>query len=301
MVFLGPASDEFWNGYFAGMARDRFNRLEMVFESVPGPAALPALRSIAQTAAQYGVDLAIGFVAPDTTEIERLLASCPSVRAVVLHGTVIPDTPALLQLLSGAGHRVVLELPDNESTVGLIEEAGRQGAPLRLFATFTGEASNPQPRDSYWAMDPALGTETVNTISGAGFEIAGPLDEQRRPEIDSIADWGRSGYDRPLPTEICSGEAPRLLGHGKRPGRRQRCFSVVPQPGPDRRRSQVLALPGDRECVQRSSPPPEAVVNWTRVRIPGRSGARSRASPGARGTQASGDAGLERGGCAARY
>ena len=46
-------------------------------------------------------------------------------------------------------------------------------------------------------MDPAQGADAVNTISGAGFEIAAPLDEQRRPELDSIADWGRSGYSRP--------------------------------------------------------------------------------------------------------
>jgi hypothetical protein len=196
-----PQSDEFWNGYFAGMARDRFNRLEMSFQSAPGPAAFPALRSITQTASQYGVDVAIGFGAPDVSAIERLLASCPSVRAIVLHHPeALPDVSALLKVLHNAGRRVVLELPDNPNTAGLIEAAGRQGAPLRLFSSFTGAAVNPQPRDWYWQIDAAQGSgAAVNAISGAGFEIAAPLDEQRRPELDSIADWGRSGYNRPQP------------------------------------------------------------------------------------------------------
>jgi hypothetical protein len=195
------ASGEFWNGYFAGMARDRFNRLEISFEPAPGPGAFSALRSITQTAAQYGVDVAIGFGVPDVSAIERLLASCPSVRAIVLHHPeALPDVSALLKVLHNAGRRVVLELPDNPNTAGLIEAAGRQGAPLRLFSSFTGAAVNPQPRDWYWQIDAAQGSgAAVNAISGAGFEIAAPLDEQRRPELDSIADWGRSGYNRPQP------------------------------------------------------------------------------------------------------
>jgi hypothetical protein len=195
-----PQSDEFWNRYFAGMAHDRFNRLEVVFESTPAPAAFPALRSIAQTAAQYGVDVAIGFGVPDVSAIERLLASCPSVRVVVLHHPEeMANAPALFRILRDAGRRVVLELPDNPNTAGLIEAAGREGTPLRLFSAFTGTASNPQPRDWYWEMDPAQGSDAVNTISGAGFEIAATLDEQRRPALDPIADWGRSGYNRSQP------------------------------------------------------------------------------------------------------
>jgi hypothetical protein len=202
------ASDEFWQHYFAEMARDRFNRLEVVFESAPELATLPTLRSISQTAAQYGVDLAIGLGVSDASAIEHLLVSCPSVRAIVLHQGVLhqaalhhpeglPDGPALLRILHQVARRVVLELPDNENTAGLIEEAGREGTPLRLFAAYTATAANPQPRDWYWEMDPAQGSDAVNTISGAGFVIAGPLDEQRKPVLDSVADWGRFGYSRP--------------------------------------------------------------------------------------------------------
>jgi hypothetical protein len=189
-----PQSDEFWNGYFAGMARDRFNRLEVVFESSPQVATLPTLRSIAQTASQYGVDLAIGLGASDAPGIEHLLVNCPSVRAIVLHNAEgIPDGHAVLRVLHQVARRVVLELPDNDAAAGLIEEAGREGTPLRLFSAFTGTAANPQPRDRYWELAAAQGSDAVNTISGAGFAIAGPLDEQRKPVIDSIADWGRFG------------------------------------------------------------------------------------------------------------
>jgi len=170
----------------------------VVLQSDPSPAAFPALRSIAQTAAQYGVDIAIGFDAAGVTEIEHLLASCPSVRTIVLHRLEeLTNASALLPILHDAGRRVVLELPDDPATAGLIEAAARQGAPLRLFAPFTDAALNPQPRDWYWQIDPAQGPDAVNSISGAGFEIAAPLDDKQRPQLDSIADWGRSGYSRP--------------------------------------------------------------------------------------------------------
>ncbi len=193
------ASTEFWQRYFAQMARDKFNRLEVTFASTPELEAFPALRIVAQTAAQYGVDVAIGVGVSDVPAIERLLANCPSVRAVVLHHPeAISDAAALFQVLRNAGRRVVLELPDDRDTAGFIEAAGEQGTPLRLFAAFTGTAANPQPRDWYWEMDPSQGSDAVNTISGAGFVIAGPLDDQQRPDLDSIADWGRTGYNRPL-------------------------------------------------------------------------------------------------------
>jgi hypothetical protein len=193
------SSDEFWQRYFAGMAHDRFNRLEMTFDGEPALAVLPTLRSIAQTAAQYGVDLAIGLGASDAKAIEHLLVSCPSVRAIVLrHPESLPDGPALIGILHQVARRVVLELADNGNATGLIETARQEGTPLRLFGAYTGEAWNPQPRDWYWEMDPAQGSDQVSTISGGGFVIAGPLDEQWRPELDSVVEWGRSGYNRPV-------------------------------------------------------------------------------------------------------
>jgi hypothetical protein len=191
------ASTEFWQRNFAGMARNRFNRLEVAFDSAPGPEALSALRMISQIAPEYGVDLAIGFGAPGTAAIAHLLSSCPMVRAVVLHGEALPPAAELLQILHDSGRRVVLELPGSDKFAGLIEAVGQAGAPLRLFSEYSGTALNPMPRDSYWDMDAAQGADAVNAVSGAGFEVGAPADEMGRPALDPIAAWGRSGYSRP--------------------------------------------------------------------------------------------------------
>ncbi len=142
-------SAEFWNGYFAGLARDRFNRLEMSFESAPGPGAFSALRSIAQTAARYGVDVAIGFGVPDVSAIEHLLTSCPSVRAIVLHHPEgLPDVLSAAQSparrrtpsRSGASRQSQHSRPDRgrgpsrsaAAIVFLVYGRGREPAAARL-------------------------------------------------------------------------------------------------------------------------------------------------------------------------
>ncbi len=191
------SSPDFWNAFFADMARDRFNRLEIASESAPSCDGAQPLRSITQLAQQYGVDIAIGFGAPDVPAIAELLKGCPAVRTVTLHGSTLPDGPELLRALHESGRRVVLELADNESATDLIEAAGQAGAPLRLFAPFNGDLFNPRPRDSYWEMDPSQDPDAVNAISGAGFEIAPPADSTGRPSLEPIASWGRSGYARP--------------------------------------------------------------------------------------------------------
>jgi hypothetical protein len=193
------SSNDFWQEYFTGMARGRFNRLDLAFDSAPQPEVLPSLRNIAQIAQQFGVDVAIGFGAPSVPAIEQLLRDCPTIRAVVLHGDAMPDPADLLRALHDAGRRVVLELPDSERAAGLIEAAGQSGAPLRLYAEYSEAAINPRPRDSYWAMDAAEGADAVNGISGAGFEVDSPIDAGGRPVLDAVAGWGRLGYSRPAP------------------------------------------------------------------------------------------------------
>lgn len=192
-------SGAFWQSYFTAMAHSRFNRLELAFASVPPTEMYPPLRSITEIAQQFGVDVAIGFGAPQIQAIEDLLKNCPVVKSIVLHGEVFPDADALLRTLRDSGRRVVLELPDIEPAFDLIEAAGKSGAPLRLFAPYTGAGGNPQPRDSYWEMDATQGADAVNAISGAGFEVRAedPPSPDAPPNLDSIAAWGRLGYTRP--------------------------------------------------------------------------------------------------------
>jgi hypothetical protein len=199
------AANELWQDYLMAMARARFNRLEVAFDTAPDPVFLPQLRYITQLAQQYGIEVAIGFGQPDTRAIAELLRECPIVRVVVLHGGPFSDPPgpadpgALLQTLHDSGRRVVLELPDSDSTAALIEAAGQSGAPLRLFSEYTGTSINPRPRDSYLDIDAGQGADLVNAISGAGFEVASPVDDSGRPALDAIAAWGRLGYMRPAP------------------------------------------------------------------------------------------------------
>jgi hypothetical protein len=197
-------SVEFWHRCFSEMARDRFNRAEVTFESDAGDEAFEEARQITQIAGEFGVDVAIGFNAADVSAIERVLKICPLVRAIVLHQPEeLANATKLLPVLSGAGRRVVLEIPDTPDAASLTEAATEQGTPVYLFAPFTGTAANPSignpsPRDLYWVIDPALGADAVTAISGAGFELPAPLNESHEPEIDSISDWGRLGYSRPL-------------------------------------------------------------------------------------------------------
>ena len=192
-------STDFWRGAFTEMAHDRFNRLEIAFDPAPSSQIMPTLRSITQIAQLYGVDIAIGFAAPAIAAIEETLSNCPLVKAIALHSESFPETSALLETLHSAGRRVVLELPDTESTASLIEAAGQAGAPLRLFAPYTGTAINPRPRDAYWQMDPSLGADAVNAISGAGFEVAAITGRDGRPALEPLAEWGHFGYTRPAP------------------------------------------------------------------------------------------------------
>ena len=192
-------STAFWTHFFEEMARDRFNRLEVSFDSAPSAEIAATVRAITDEAQHYAVEVAVGFNEPNPPAIGGLLRNCPAIRAVVLHGNAMLDESQLLRTLQDSGHRVVLELADSENFAGLIENAGQSGAPLRLFAPFDGSAVNPRPRDLYLEMDPSQGSDAVSTISGAGFEIAAPLGESGQPTLDSVATWGRSGYSRPAP------------------------------------------------------------------------------------------------------
>ena len=192
-------STDFWRDAFKQMAHDRFNRLEIAFDSAPMPRFFPTLNSITQIAQSFGVDVAIGFGSPTPAAITGTLAECPLVKAIALHGESLPNPAFLLETLRNSGRRVVLELPDTETNVSLIEAAGQAGAPLRLFAPYTGTSVNPRPRDAYWQMDTSLGAESVNAISGAGFEVSAPAGDDGEPKLETLADWGRFGYTRPTP------------------------------------------------------------------------------------------------------
>ena len=55
---LEQASEEFWNSYFRMLARNRFNRVHVVFARIEAPYRLPQFLS--RTAADYGIDFTLG-------------------------------------------------------------------------------------------------------------------------------------------------------------------------------------------------------------------------------------------------
>ena len=160
VVWFG--SEEFWTAYLGGLARDRFDRLQLVFERIPDRDILSSLKMISQTALRYGIDLAIGlksFSTESGPELQELLAQCGAIRSVSLSAGDDGGKQALLETLGRAGRRVVLD-------------DGR-----------------------LWQIDPfPVGPDeerirsTIISLT-SGFEVLAPLGGQ------GIGLWGRLGYD----------------------------------------------------------------------------------------------------------
>ncbi len=194
-------ADEFWRSYFAQLAQARFDRLQLVFERLPERELFPAIRAISQSAAQYGIDIAVGLEAfPDGSAagVRAFLSECPLIHSVVFDTQgESPDVSALFQVLQDAGRRVILQVRDDESAASPIEAAGLEGVPLRHMIAFGASSFS---HDSYWRLDAPVPSEP-NAISaaimnlGAGFEIPSPQPDNGWPDLQALAAWGRLGYD----------------------------------------------------------------------------------------------------------
>jgi hypothetical protein len=155
-------SEEFWRSYLEGLAHDRFNRLQLVFDRLPDKESFPALKTISQTALQYGVDLTLGLksLPPDFgPRLQEVLTLCAGIRSVALPDGEEALKAPLLEALAKTGRRVVL---DN----------GR-----------------------LWQIDPFQSPSDEESIRStilsltSGFEISAPLGGR------GIGLWGRLGYD----------------------------------------------------------------------------------------------------------
>jgi hypothetical protein len=184
------ASEMFWRDFFETMARDRFNRLQLAFDGAPEEKDFAALRTIADVAAQSGVDLAVGLTAGSPALVAKLLARCPSIRTVVLNALdPVTGSRPLFDVLADVGRRVVLEWKTGENAPDM------PGAiRSRRFDVYAGMGVNPQPQDFYWRMDGTKDPSELDEVSGAGFEIAVPLGAEGRPSLDGIGAWGLRGY-----------------------------------------------------------------------------------------------------------
>jgi hypothetical protein len=170
-------SEDFWRAYFAVLARDRFDRLQLVFDRFPDRDSFPALRTISQIAMQYGVDIALGlrsFSPESHSALQDLLTQSTGIRSVVLVGASEPEKFPILDALAKTGRRVVLD------------------------------------GNRLWQIDPAQAGPDEESIRSAvssltgGFEVASSLGSQ------AVGLWGRLGYDPtpPKPPPSTSTKSP---------------------------------------------------------------------------------------------
>jgi hypothetical protein len=124
---LETAPQQYWDGYFRMLARNRFNRIHVVFERLTAPYELPAMLS--RTAAEYGIDFTLGVNGQiGAEELAHVLAICPAIRGVALENMNAPD--AVFSALRVAGRRVTLDLDGGASAASAMDAAVASHVPV---------------------------------------------------------------------------------------------------------------------------------------------------------------------------
>ena len=207
-------SEDFWRGYFRMMARNRFNRINLVYAHRAADLAPPytMLRLISQMATDFGIDFTLGI--PDLgalpgsrqsvhTALGQLLAACPMVRGI----QIAPDTDVstssdgpvefyrdnVLRVVHEAGRRVTLELRDGPLQPDLLKTAEELGLALRIASLHAPEdrdRSDPGPEmpKSYIAYRELPGE-------------SGPLEDYDSiaSAISDLTSGGAAGFEIGLP------------------------------------------------------------------------------------------------------
>jgi hypothetical protein len=179
VFYHGSDSEDFWRASLQMLARNRFNRINLIFTSEPAELAPPytMLRFISQAAADYGIDFALGIwdlaiLGPDSHDaLSKLLAACPMIRGIQLRSDAGVGIPSdVLQALREAGRRVTLD-PRGQFSQPSVRRAAEDAGVALL--------RSPLP----WP---------------PGFEVDPPLDHDRwEPLYHPLFYWlwGRVGYD----------------------------------------------------------------------------------------------------------
>ncbi len=195
---------EFWTSYIPMLARNRFNRLNVVFTDVP---SLERIDQMSQIANDHGLDFVLSFQA-EVKELAALLATCKNIRAIHLHS----NPEQAFDLIRRSGHLVTLEL-DNAQTNPTLQEAARKaGIPVRLSSSYSKPTFEPK---LLWG-DPDYVRRTVPTFtingsaSSAGFEVDAPPDPERFWLFYMV--WGRLGYDLKTPDKVWLAELQHRYG-----------------------------------------------------------------------------------------
>jgi hypothetical protein len=179
VFFHGEDSEDFWRASFQMLARNRFNRMNLVFTAKIPELAPPyrMLRVISQTAADYGVDFALGIWDPailgaDSHDaLSKLIAACPMIRSIQLRAGSDDAIPSnVFQALHEAGRRVTLDPRGQLLQPALLKAAEDAGVAL---------LRSPLPWPPSFEIDPPPGGDR--------------WDSARYPLYYWL--WGRIGYD----------------------------------------------------------------------------------------------------------
>jgi hypothetical protein len=104
---LEARGEPYWRAYFQMLARNRFNRVHVVFRHLAPPYGLE--RMLSQAAADYGLDFTLGIQENLTAgDILSLLVASPSIRNIAIE----PESEsrdAAIEAIQDAGRRVTLE------------------------------------------------------------------------------------------------------------------------------------------------------------------------------------------------
>ncbi len=167
-----------WDRIFRTLTRNRFNRFTIVAASLDAISAaevLESLRSVSNTAAEYGIELALS-LAPNAGEegagvsnaLGKILSSCPGMRSVELKNGAGMAAPAL-EALRSAGRRVTLET----SEPGLASKASAEGIPVRMSVGFPGEAPFARRGQFLWELSQAPARNTrASDIAALAAKLA---------------------------------------------------------------------------------------------------------------------------------
>jgi len=124
---LEQAPEEFWHSYFRMLARNRFNRVHVVFEHLEAPYRFAQFLS--RTAADYAIDFTLGVEGGiSAQELAHVLIVCPSIRGVAFEDGNAQS--AVFSALRVAGRRVSLDLDGATANAGVVQEALAEGVPL---------------------------------------------------------------------------------------------------------------------------------------------------------------------------
>jgi hypothetical protein len=164
------APDTWWRSYFQTLARDRFNRITLIFTALP--ANYERLRAVSQLASDYAVDFTLGLWEHSPGNgWTKLIASVPQLRAVeILSDSHDPDTyrTAVFKPLRDAGHRIALDPEGTLTGPEFLKLATQMGVALRFDAP---------------AWPPS-------------FTIDLPRELEQHSELYWL--WGRAAYDRKI-------------------------------------------------------------------------------------------------------